>query len=125
MLYIKDYKKVRILKIKDWSIDFEYDGKRYLLHGGSELGEGSWQDLYFKKLDEKGRYELEFISKANYKVGYVGNYYFGNQLKRGVTYNSLDIETFVKELTWNGLIKSQFSSEITQIKKKIDSKKIQ
>ena len=122
VLNIKDLSKLKILKVKDWAIDFDYDGIRYLLHGGSEMGEGSWQDLYIKRLDGYGRYDLELIKTVHYIDEYVGNYYFGGYDKNGLTYSQLDLVYFVKLMTWNGLVKSLYSSEINKIKRSIKLK---
>lgn len=121
-LNIQDLSKLKILKIKDWAIDFEYDGTRYLLHGGSEMGEGSWQELYIKNLDSLGNYKLDLIKTVHYIDDYVGNYYFLGYDKKGLTYKQLDLVYFVKKMTWNGLVKSLYSSEINDIKRRIENK---
>ena len=46
MLSITDLSLLKITKVKDWAICFDYDGRQFLIHGTSEFGEGSGQDFY-------------------------------------------------------------------------------
>lgn len=39
MINIQDVSLLKITKVKNWSILFDYDDKHYLLHGVDECGE--------------------------------------------------------------------------------------
>ena len=43
MINIQDVSLLKITKVRDWSILFDYDGKHYLLHGTGESGENAFK----------------------------------------------------------------------------------
>ena len=45
LIDIQDLSLLKITRVRDWSICFDYDKKHYLIHGSYECGEGSWQEL--------------------------------------------------------------------------------
>jgi hypothetical protein len=104
---------LRITRVRDWSICFNYDGKHYLLHGTSEAGEGSWQELYERELDEYGRYKLTFISNK-YGDDYVAYDYIKRQKGRTIVYSLVDKDFFVYKLTKRGFATGTFEDEVTK-----------
>ena len=44
-LVIENIDQVKILKVRNWAIDFSYKGVKYLLKGSYEVGEGSYGTL--------------------------------------------------------------------------------
>ena len=59
MINIQDVSLLKITKVRDWSILFDYDGKHYLLHGTGESGEPDRQELYERNLNQNGKYDLK------------------------------------------------------------------
>lgn len=102
ILNITDLSLLKITKVKDWAIYFDYDGRHYLIHGGSELGEGSWQDFYERILDEYGHYELHHIGTKPYAKECVVNDYIKRQKGHTVVYRNINKEYFVYKLTKRG-----------------------
>ena len=64
MLNITDINQLKITKVKDWSICFDYEGDHYLLHGRQEYGEIPTNELFKKTLDNKGKYNLSLIESC-------------------------------------------------------------
>ena len=64
MINITDISLLKITRVRPWSICFDYDNKHYLIHGSSEMGEGSWQELYKRDLDVNGKYKLTHLKNC-------------------------------------------------------------
>ncbi len=101
MLDINDLSLLKITKVIDWAINFDYDGVHYLIHSGGEFGEGSWQELYIRHLDENGHYELEqigykYMAEENVRYDYCRNY------NKCLVYSQIDKEYFAYKLTRYG-----------------------
>ena len=106
---IKDLSLLTIKKVKPWSIIVTYDDKEYLIHGGSELGEGDWQDLYERKVDKYGHYELKPLGCKPYASEFVDTDCIRISINskkkyphRPIVYRDIDKEFFAYKLTKNG-----------------------
>lgn len=102
MIDIQDLNLLRITKVKEWAIYFDYGKKHYLLRGQSEMGEGSWQVLYERTLDECGKYHLERIKESGYATEYVANDYIKRQNGKTIVYSKIDKEYFAYKMTKRG-----------------------
>lgn len=102
MIDIQDLNLLRITKVKEWAICFDYGEKHYLLHGQSEMGEGSWQVLYERTLNECGKYHLERIKESGYATEYVANDYIKRQKGKTIVYSKIDKEYFAYKMTKRG-----------------------
>lgn len=116
---IKNLSLLKITRVRGWAICFDYDGKHYLLHGASEMGEGSWQDLYERELDEHGKYKLNFITNSNYGSEYVANEYIKKQNGKTIVYSLIDKNYFVYKLTKRGFATGIFEDEVSRQKEEI------
>lgn len=119
MLSITDLSLLKITKVKDWAICFDYDGRHFLIHGTSELGEGSGQDFYERILDENGHYELKHIKSKWFEDEYVAYDYIKRQNGKTIVYKNIDKEYFVYKLTKRG-----FATGIMEEKVKEEAKHI-
>lgn len=104
-LHIENMHLIEITKIKPWSIDFKYDGTRYLLHESDEDYESS-VTLYRKEVDENGRYELFVLGRH---IGSL-NGYIGFR-KRSAAYKHINKERFIKSLVKYGLSSGAYERE--------------
>ena len=100
MLLIKDIETLKITKVKGFAINFEIDGKRYLLHDNSESYEKCC-DLFMKETDDKGIYKLTFISGSHYAVYDIMPY-----MKHGKTNKSINKYEFIFNMQKAKLLKS-------------------
>lgn len=114
---ITDLNLLKITRIRDWAISFDYDQKHYLLHGASELGEGSWAELFEKTYDEKGRYHLNYMGQSNGSE-YVKNDYI--QLQKGTTivYSQINKLFFVYMLTYNNLATGIMEKKVEAVRER-------
>lgn len=110
---IQDLSLLKITRVRNWSICFDYDNKHYLIHGKSEAGEGSWQELYERELDEHGKYELTFIANK-YGDDYVTNDFIKNQRGKTIVYALIDKNFFAYKLTKRGFAAGIFESEVAR-----------
>ncbi|WP_320973204.1 hypothetical protein [Enterocloster bolteae] len=113
---------LRITRVRDWSICFDYGDKHYLLHGQSEIGEGSGQDLYERTLDKNGKYELKHIKSKwfvneNVAWDYIQCNY--NKQNNSIVYSQIDKEFFAYKLTKRG-----FATGIMEQRVKVEEDKI-
>lgn len=102
-LIITDLNKLKITKVKDWAIYFNYDNKKYLLHG-SEYEYDYKYSLYKRKPVSNNRYELETISEKYTNNDYVTNEFIKESSKRTLVYNQIDKEYFVNKLVEWGFV---------------------
>lgn len=116
---IQDLSLLKVTRVKDWAICFDYDDRHYLLHGASEMGEGSWQDLYERELNENGRYKLTFITHSNYGSEYVANDYIKRQNGKTIVYSLIDKEYFAYKLTKRGFATGIFEDVVLKQKEEI------
>lgn len=87
--------KLSITKIKDWSIYFTYEDKRYMLHEDSEGYYGYW-NLYERIFDKDNNLiKVEFIASCDFmeSVNDVIKYY-----RHKIVYKHIDKEYFVSQL---------------------------
>ena len=103
MLNITDLSLLKITKVKQWAICFDYGNEHYLIHGQHELGEGSGQTLYQRTLDENGNYELFEVASQWYLDDNVEFDYIRRQRGQTVVYSQIDKEFFAYKLTKNKL----------------------
>jgi len=115
---IQDLSLLKITRVRDWSICFDYDDKHYLLHGTSEAGEGSWQELYERELDENGKYRLDFVSNK-YGDDYVACDYIKNQRGKTIVYSLIDKKYFAYKLTKRGFATGIFEDVVLKQKEEI------
>lgn len=115
---IQDLSLLKVKRVRDWSICFDYDDKHYLLHGTSETGEGSWQELYERELDKNGKYKLTFISNK-YGDDYVAYDYIKRQNGKTIVYSLIDKEFFSYKLTKRGFATGIFENEVLKQKEVI------
>ena len=115
---------LRITRVRDWSICFDYDDKHYLLHGQSEAGEASGQEIYERFLDKNGKYELKHIkSKWVINDNVAWDYIRCNYNKRinSIVYSQIDKEFFAYKLTKrgfaSGIMEQRVKSEENKIKR--------
>ena len=120
MINIDDLDSLKITKVKDWAIYFDYDNRHYLLHGSSELGEGSWQDLYERYLDSNGHYELRHIKSIMYLSEYCAHDYILRQKGKTIVYKNIDKEYFVYKLTKRGFATGLMEDKVKEQNKHID-----
>lgn len=107
-LVIENINQVKILKVRNWAIDFSYKDTRYLLKGSYEVGEGSYATLYKKLVDSSGRYNLEFIQR-NICPEDVGKVFVESSVSNSPTLSQLDIPYFVYKLTEYGFVDSSYT----------------
>lgn len=119
MIKITDLSLLKITKVKNWSINFDYDGIHYLLHGCSECGEASWQDLYERTLDENGHYELKHLRRKMYSEEYVVYDYIKKQNGKNIVYKNIDKEFFAYKLTKRGFATGLMENRVSEEQKKI------
>lgn len=119
MIEITDLSLLKIIKVKNWAINFDYDDVHYLLHGGYECGEGSWQDLYIRTLDENGHYELEHLKTKMYSEENVSHDYIKRQSGSTIVYRNVDKEFFAYKLTKRGFATGIMENKVSEEQKKI------
>lgn len=110
---------LKITKVKNWAINFDYDGVHYLLHGGSECGEGSWQDLYERTVDKDGRYKLKYLKTKLYADEYVSYDYIKRQNGKTIVYKNVDKEFFAYKLTKHGFATGIMENKVSEEQKEI------
>ena len=99
---IKNLDNLRITKVKDWAIYFNYKSKQYILHGSSELGEDSWQKLYERKFDSSGKCSLVLMKRIMYEKEYLKYDYIEKQNGKTIVYSLINKKHFVYTLTEKG-----------------------
>lgn len=128
-IHITDLDKLKITTVKQWCVNFTYDGVQYFIHDDSD--EDRCMGLYRKpKCNSSERingkitldYPSEFIKLKYGKIRH-SNYYN----KYIINYNQIDKEYFVMKLTEIGfacgLMENKVKEyEIEQIQKQIDRK---
>ncbi len=114
---ITDINLLQITRVRNWSISFDYDNKHYLLHGTSELGEGSWAELFEKTYDENGKYHLNYMGNAH-SSEYVVNDYIPKQKGKTIVYSQIDKEFFAFQLTYRKLATGIMENKVKEIEKK-------
>lgn len=115
---IQDLSLLKITRVRDWSICFDYGDKHYLLHGSSEVGEGSCQELYERELNENGKYKLTFISNK-YGDDHVAYDYIKRQSGKTIVYSLIDKNFFVYKLTKREFATGIFENEVLKQKEEI------
>lgn len=81
MINIQNVSLLKITKVKNWSILFDYDSKHYLLHGVEEYGEPDRQELYERNLNQNGKYDLEYQGTC-YGTAYVSRDYIKSKNRK-------------------------------------------
>lgn len=109
---------MKITRVRDWSILFDYDGKHYLIHGKYECGEGSWQELYERELDKNGRYNLNYIKNITGNE-YVFRDYIKDWNKKTIVYSQIDKEYFAYKLVKRGFANGIYEDQVNKDKEKI------
>lgn len=95
---------IKITKIKDWKIYFDFDGKHYMIHEKDIEGHGDPYDyvttLYERILDYNGKVSLKIIDYCDSCL-YLDDFGFNNTK---ITYSLINKNDFV-----NGLLKYRFA----------------
>ena len=119
MINITDLSLLKITKVRPWSILFDYGDKHYLIHGGYEMGEGSWQDLYERELDKNGKYNLIRLKTVNGDDD-VRHDYIKRQRGNTIVYKNIDKEYFVYKLIKRGLSTGIMENKVNEEQKHIN-----
>lgn len=118
-LNIIDPRKIKITKIKNWAIYFDYDGEKYLLHESVDGYEKN--NTLYKKSYDGNRYELEFITSNPY----MDIHHLIPVMKKGKTYKSIDKIKFANMLTYYEFANGCLDSTIQNLKFNISKYKEQ
>lgn len=113
-LKIDDISKLKITKVKVWAIYFTYDNERYLLHESSEDYE-TYTTLYKKEpINESGKFKLKWICND------IGRCIPHINYKYSRTYNQIDLNRFLWDMTWEGFFDTCYSETIEKRKQQIN-----
>lgn len=118
---ITDESLLKITRVRLWAICFDYDGKHYLLHGKSELGEGSWQELFEKVYDENGRYELIHMNNSFAGTDAVANEYIKRQKGKTIVYKNIDKPYFIRKLVEHDFSTGLYAEEAEKEKDRMEN----
>ena len=124
MINIQDVSLLKITKVIDWSILFDYDGKHYLLHGTREIGEPDRQELYERNLNQNGKYDLEYKNSC-YGTEYVSRDYIKSKSSKTIVYNQIDKDFFAYKLTKRGFAEGIMEDKVQYENDRIDKIKKQ
>ena len=105
MLDIKDLSLLKITKVRDYAIFFDYDGKHYFLHGTSD-GYESLQKLYERHLDNNGFCTLKCI-KYDFGSEEVANEYIKSISRNSIVCNQIDKKYFRDKLIKHKFIEGE------------------
>nr|DAR46291.1 MAG TPA: hypothetical protein [Caudoviricetes sp.] len=119
MINIQDVSLLKITKVRDWSILFDYDGKHYLLHGTGESGEPDRQELYERNLNQNGKYDLEYKNVC-YGTEYVSRDYIKSKSNKTIVYNQIDKDFFAYKLTKRGFAEGIMEDKVQYENDRID-----
>lgn len=119
MINIQDVSLLKITKVRDWSILFDYDGKHYLLHGTGESGEPDRQELYERNLNQNGKYDLEY-KNACHGTEYVSRDYIKSKSSKTIVYNQIDKDFFAYKLTKRGFAEGIMEDKVEYENDRID-----
>lgn len=122
-LNIKDLRKLKITKVKPWSVLFTYDDIKYMLRC-----EDSQTTLYRREhIDDKnGHYKLIALSRyyKNINIRYLCETITKKSNEnKNIVYGQIKYDKFVARMTELGLIDSYYSKEIQVIKSTINEYK--
>ena len=93
---IESAQDIKITKVESFKVFFDYEGKKFLMHG-SGLDFEEWVTLYERiETDNSGQYELKFISRADYKQYFASD--FIKYAGKGKVYSQIDKEYFAQQL---------------------------
>ena len=113
MIDIQDLSLLKITKVREWAIFFDYGNKHYFLHEAEEMGEPIKQELFERELDSNGKYSLIPI-KSIWSSEHLCFDYF-KDISRPIVYKQIDKEYFAYKLTKRGFaiwtIKSKMPEE--------------
>lgn len=119
MINIQNVSLLKITKVKNWSILFDYDSKYYLLHGIEEYGEPDRQELYERNLNQNGKYDLEYQGTC-YGTAYVSRDYIKSKNRKTIVYNQIDKDFFAYKLTKRGFAKGIMEDKVQYENDRID-----
>lgn len=109
---------IKITRVRDWSICFDYGSKHYLIHGASECGEGSWNELYERTLDKNGKWSLTSLKTCRGNE-YLVKEYIKKQKGKTIVYSQIDKGFFAYKLTSHGLATGVYEKWVAANKNKI------
>ena len=128
-LEIKDLNKLKITKVKNYIIYFEYDNEKYFLKQSEKHNGYGYDDcitLNRKIYVNKNRYTLEIIYDKLIELSIYGEFVSKNwNNKKGDTYKNFDKEYFVKRLEYYGICHTLFKNYVLKLKeeeKRYDNK---
>jgi hypothetical protein len=110
---------LKITRVRPCSICFDYDNKHYLIHGSYEMGEGSWQELYERKLDTNGKYNLLRLKTVDGDDD-VKQDYIKRQRGKTIVYRNVDKAYFSYKLTKRGFATGVMESVVKEEQKHIN-----
>lgn len=96
-LIITDLSKLKITKVKNWAIYFNYDNEKYLLHGCRDGGEYGY--TLFKRVQlNKNEYALEYMNGCISFDDFVRGRFLKEYNKYPLIYSHIDKKYFVNKL---------------------------
>lgn len=116
-IHITDLNLLKITKVRNWSIAFDYGSKHYLLHGTSELGEGSWNVLFERTYDANGKYYLKKIADSNGSEYIIGDY-IPKQKGKTIIYSQINKAFFAYMLTFRNFATGIMEDKVKEVKEK-------
>lgn len=121
-LKIIDHSKLKITKLNDWAIYFDYGSDKYLLHESVD-GYDSSVTLYKRvPSNDFGKYELEWMKSDDCVDIPTIEYKKKHKYWKG-THSQINIDKFIYDMTYNGYFSSQYDDEIKEKKNPIYQKK--
>lgn len=123
-IHIDDVSLLKITKVKNWAIFFDYGDRHFLLHEDSFEDEENYRcALYERTVDNNGYYSVTWLNSCR---GY-GSMRLGDYIKLpnnkalrfendnvNVVYNQIDKEYFVLGLTKEDLVVSHYSVSLLE-----------
>ena len=123
-LEIKNLSLLKITKVKDWAIYFDYDDAKYLLHTSSEDCETSTTLFRRKSLNNFGKYELEYIcSSYGNNIPYLTYFHDKRRIKnyKSRPLKEINRNKFIWDLTWNDYFSGEYSKGVEENKTQINN----
>ena len=119
-LNIQDLSKLKITTVKQWCINFTYDGEQYFLHDDSD--EDRCLGL-FHKINCRNSERIYGIITLAYPMDYIKmknniKIKWNSYEKANIVYSQIDKEYFVKRLTYDEFIDSCFDNECKKIRER-------
>ena len=107
---IQDVSLLKVTKVREWAICFDYNEKGYMLH---LYGDDSSNNiaLYERSVDRTGRWELEYISSERFEKSTIDGL-VGWQPGKTIVYKMIDKKYFALKLTELGFATGVMEQEV-------------